>query len=176
MDNGTGVDGNHAAPGNVGGADLPRIILKDAAGNAPLAASELLDADSRDVRAETVLMERSGAEAITAERVSIVESGARSIEARSAQVDRSGVLALTGQQVVLQDSSAVSVTADEVRLVKGFAVFVRAEKVSLDGESRTIVMDGEGIRPVVGVAGAAAFGAGLGLVLLLLGRAFRRRG
>jgi len=171
--NGTG---SAAAQDGVDAEGLPEAILKEAAGNAPARVAEVLDGDVRDVRASSVTMERSGAESVTAERVSISNSGTRTVEARSAQVDRSGVLALTGQHVVLQDSSAVSVTADEVRLVRGFALFVRAGTVSFDADSRAVVMDGEGSRPLMNAAGAAACGAALALALALLGRLFGRRG
>ncbi|MFM9105225.1 MAG: hypothetical protein ACKOWF_00825 [Chloroflexota bacterium] len=166
-------------PPAAGGAEraaFPEAYVKLPAGNATATAAEVLDGDVRDVRAESVTMERSGAESVTAERVAISNSGTRVVEARSAQLDRSGVLSLTGQQVVLQDSSAVSVTADEVRLVRGFALFVRAGTVSLDGESRALVMDGAGARPVLGAAGAAAFGAALALALAVFSRVLGRRG
>ncbi len=155
---------------------LPEVILRNGAGHVPTPSAELLDGDARDIRAASVTMERSGAETVTAERVAISNSGTRSVEAKSAQLDHSGVLALTGQQVVLQDSSAVTVTADEVHLVKGFALFVRAGTVSMDGDSRALVMDGTGARPVVSARGAAAFGAGLALAMWLIGRVFGRRG
>ena len=167
---------NAAAAGGADAAGLPEAIVKEAAGNAPARAAELLDGDVRDVRAASVTMERSGAESVTADRVAISNSGTRSVEARSAQLDRSGVLALTGQQVVLQDSSAVSVTADEVRLVRGFALFVRAGTVSFDADSRALVVDGEGSRPVMNAGGAAALGAAFALALVLLGRLVGRRG
>jgi hypothetical protein len=155
---------------------LPEAILKTDAYKTPTPTSELLGGDARDVRAESVVLEGSGAETITADRVSVTNSGTRSIDAKSVQVERSGVLALHGQNVVLQDSSAVSVTADEVRMVKGMALYVRAGKVVLDGDSRALVMDGEDVRPVVSVQGAAAFGAAVAVVLMLLGRLFGGHG
>ena len=155
---------------------LPEAIARDSAYRTPMPTSELLDGDVRNVQASSVTMERSGAESIVADRVSISNSGTRSIEAKSAQVDRSGVLSLRGQSVVLQESSAVSITADEVRMVNGTALFVRAGRVDFEDGARAIVMDGEGTRPVVTVQGAAAFGAALGFVLLVLGRMFGRRG
>jgi len=155
---------------------LPETLLDAPGTHAPVRTGEALDRDLRDVHADSVVMERSGAETITAERVSLSNSGARSIEAGSAQVEQAGVLALQARTADLSQSSVVSLVADEVRLSQSAVVFLRAGEVSVDGGTKVLVSDVPGARPLVSLQGAAAFGAALGFVLLAIGRLFRRRG
>lgn len=159
-----------AAPG------VPTAILKAAATKSPAPAAELLRTDAGDVAATTVTLERSGADQITAERVIMNRSGAKQLDARSAQLDRSGVMALKGEHVVLHDGSAITITAGEARLVKSRALFVTAGSATIEGGQVLVHVgprDGN-VRPVVDAAGAASFGAALGLVLVLLGALVRR--
>lgn len=89
------------------------VIAKSVPENQPSLATELLRTESGDVRADTVTMERAGAEYVTAERAIITNSGARTIDARSAQIDRSGVLALNSEKAVFYNSSAVAVATGQ---------------------------------------------------------------
>ncbi|MCA9877584.1 MAG: hypothetical protein KC442_07375 [Thermomicrobiales bacterium] len=153
------------------------VIVSDGPEHRPAHASELLQADARDVRAENVTMERAGAESIVAERLVMNNSGARSIEAKSAQIDRSGVLAAKSEKAVFHNSTAVAVNVDEARIVRGNVLLLRAEAVQVEGESRIGVLAGPGceaVRPLVNLQGAAAFGALFGLVVWLLGAVARR--
>ncbi len=155
----------------------PAAILKASTTKSPTAAPELLRADAGDVEAVTVAMDRSGAERVAAQRVVMTNSGAKAVETRSAQLDRSGVVALRADHAVLHASSAVSVGADEVRLVKGRVGLVRAKTATVDPGARVLVYAGPAgpdLRPAVDAAGAAAFGAGIGVVLLRLGSLLRR--
>lgn len=168
------VDSNQvgAAPSVV--AD---VIISDGPEHRPGRASELLQADARDVQAQNVTMERAGAEHITAERLVMNNSGARTIEAKSAQIDRSGILAATSEKAVFHDSTVVAVNVDEARIVRGKVLLLRAEAVKVEGDARIGVLAGpacEAVRPLVSVQGAAAFGAVFGLVAWLLGAIVRR--
>lgn len=163
-------------------AELPSVngdaaILKERATNQPVPASELLRSDAGDVEATTITMDRSGAEQVTAERVVMTKSGARTVEARSAQLDDSGAMTIQAEQVVLQSSSAMAVIAEDARIVNSKVGLVSAGTATFEPGSRVFLFAGttEGeVRPVMDVAAAAAFGAGLGFVLLLIGRLFRR--
>lgn len=145
--------------------------------NRPTMATELLRAEAGDLHAEQVSMERAGAEQVTAERVVMTNSGARTVEARSAQVDRSGVLAVRSEKAVFYNSTAVAVAVDEARIVRGKVLALKAERATIEGDARIAVYAGplvEGVRPLLDARGAAAFGAGLGAVLLFFGSLLRR--
>ncbi len=164
-------NGQEALPGP------PATILKASTTKTPTAASELLRVDAGNVEATTVAMERSGAEKVVAQRVIMTNSGAKTLDARSAQLDRSGVVTLRGEHAVLHGGSAVGVVANEVRLVKSRAAIVTAKSATIEEGARILVYTGPAspeVRPAVDTAGAAAFGAGLGLALLLLGSLVRR--
>ena len=143
----------------------------------PTPVAEVLSADAGNVEATTVSMERSGAENIKAERLTMSYSGANRIDARSAQLDSSGVVSLQADHAVLHDSAAFSVTARDVRLVKGRTVLLRADSATIDEGARVLIYAGPSsatMRPVLDAAGAAAAGAGMGLVVLLFGAVMRR--
>lgn len=153
------------------------VIVSDGPEHRPAQASELLQADARNIQAQNVTMERAGAETITADRLVMNNSGARSIDAKSAQVDRSGVLASKSQKAVFHDSTIVAVNVDEARIVRGNVLLMRAEAVTVEGDAKIGVLAGPGceaVRPLVNVQGAAAFGALFGLVVWVLGATARR--
>lgn len=153
------------------------VIISDGPEHRPAQASELLQADARNVQAQNVTMERAGAEHITAERLVMNNSGARSIEARSAQVDRSGILAAKSEKAVFHDSTIIAASVDEARIVRGNVLLLRAEAVKVEGDAKIGVLAGpacEAVRPLVSVQGAAAFGACFGLVVWVFGAIARR--
>jgi hypothetical protein len=122
-------------------------------------------------------MDRSGAEQITADRVSLEQSGAKTIEAKSAQLERSGVLNLSSEHAVLHDSSAISVSAREARIVKSKILFFRSDTTQVEGELKPLIHIGQAcdnVKPVFDGQGAIRFGTALGLVLLIGGRILRR--
>lgn len=153
------------------------VIVKAGPENRPTAGTELLRAEAGDVHADTVTMDRAGAEQVTAERVVMTNSGARTIDARSAQVDRSGILSVRSDKAVFYNSTAIAVAADEARIVRGRVLMLKADRATIEGDTRIAVYAGpagDAVRPLVDMRGAAAFGAGLGAVLLLLGSVRRR--
>jgi hypothetical protein len=153
------------------------VIISDGPEHRPTPASELLQADARDVQAQNVTMERAGAEHITTERLVMNNSGARTLEAKSAQVDRSGILAAKSEKAVFHDSTLVAVNVDEARIVRGNVLLLRAEAVKVEGDAKIGVLAGpacEAVRPLVSVQGAAAFGALCGLVIWAFGAMARR--
>lgn len=162
------------------GAESPvvsDVIISEGPEHRPARASELLQADARNVQAQNVTMERSGAEQISAERLVMNNSGARTIEAKSAQVDRSGILAAKSEKAVFHDSTLVAVNVDEARIVGGNVLLMRAEAVKVEGDAKIGVLAGpacEAVRPLVSVQGAAAFGALFGLVVWAFGALARR--
>jgi hypothetical protein len=156
---------------------VSEVIAKSIPENRPSLATELLRTESGDVRADTVTMERAGAEYVTAERAIITNSGARTIDARSAQIDRSGVLALNSEKAVFYNSSAVAVATEQARIVRGRVFMLKAENATIEGDARIGLYAGpasENVRPLLDVRGAAAFGAGFGAVVLLIGSMLRR--
>jgi len=148
------------------------VIVKSVPENRPSLAAELLRAETGDVRADTVTMERAGAEQVTAQRAIITNSGARTIDARSAQVDRSGILLLNSEKAVFYNSSAVAVAAGEARIVRGRVFALKADNATIEGDVKVGVYAGpanEHVRPLLDARGAAEFGAGGGAVFLVLG-------
>ena len=153
------------------------VIVSAGPENRPTAATELLRAEAGDVRADTITMDRAGAEQVTAERVIMTNSGARTVDARSAQVDRSGILAVRSDKAVFYNSTAIAVATDEARIVRGRVLLLKADHATIEGDARIAVFAGaasDNVRPLVDVRGAAAFGAGLGAALLLFGSLLRR--
>jgi hypothetical protein len=166
-----------------GAGNLPNIrktIFKKPGGREETPATAADDAELSAVQGETVLLNRSGSERITAERISMDRSGARSIEAKSAQLDRSGVVALGSEHTVLLHSSAVQVVAEEARLSRSAVGFLFSDKVELTDDSRVFFFAGSAngdVRALFTPRSAAAFGAVVGLVVtcfLLLARLLAR--
>jgi hypothetical protein len=145
--------------------------------NRPTVATEILRAEAGDVAATTVSMDRAGAEQVTAERVVMTNSGARTVEARSAQVDRSGILAVRSDKAVFSNSTAIAVATEEARIVRSRVMMLKADRATIEAGTRVAIYAGpagENMRPLADARGAAAFGAGLGAVLLVLGPLLRR--
>jgi hypothetical protein len=176
MDMNAGTDPGRGLPG-AGGPPVSDVIVPTGPEKHPTRAAELLRAEARDVRADTVEMERAGAEFVTAERVVMNNSGARTIDARSAQIDRSGVLAVRSDKAVFSNSSAIGVAVEEARFVRSRVFLLKTDQATIDAETRIGLYAGPAsayVRPVLDIRGAAAFGAACGAVTLLLGTVLRR--
>ena len=153
------------------------VVVSAGPENRPTVATEILRAEAGDVDAAMVSMDRAGAERVTAERVVMTNSGARTIEARSAQVDRSGILAVRSDKAVFSNSTAIAIATEEVRIVRSRVFALKADRATIESGARVAIYAGpvdENVRPLADVRGAAAFGAGLGTVLLLFGSLLRR--
>jgi len=154
-----------------------QVIVSAGPENHPTAATEILRAEAGDVHATTVTMDRAGAERVTAERIVMNNSGARTVEARSAQVDRSGILALRSDKAVFSNSTAIAIATEEARIVRSRVVMLKADQATIEAGTKVAIYAGpatDNMRPLADVRGAAAFGVGLGAVLLLLGPFVRR--
>jgi len=165
--------GDSATTGSV----ASEVIVSAGPENHPTVATEILRAEAGDVHATTVTMDRAGAERVTAERIVMTNSGARTVEARSAQVDRSGILAVRSDKAVFSNSTAVAIATEEARIVRSRVVMLKADQATIEAGTKVAIYAGpagENMRPLADVRGAAAFGAGLGAVLLLLGPFVRR--
>jgi len=148
-----------------------KIILPTGPERNPVAATELLRAEARDVQANELTMERSGAETITAERLVMTNSGARTVEARSAQIDNSGILAVKSEKAVFQNATVVAVATSEARVVRGNVFLLKADEVTVEGDARIGILAGpgcNGVKPMLDVKGALALGAGIGMALAIL--------
>jgi hypothetical protein len=159
------------------GSVASEIVVSAGSENHPTLATEILRAEAGDVHATTVAMDRAGAEQVTAERVVMTNSGARTVEARSAQVDRSGILAVRSDKAVFSNSTAIAIATDEARIVRSRVFALKTDRATIESGAKIAIYAGpadEQIRPLADVRGAAAFGAGLGVVLLLLGSLLRR--
>ena len=161
----------------VAGSVASAIVVSAGPENRPTLATEILRAEAGDVDAATVAMDRAGAEQVTAQRVVMTNSGARTVEARSAQVDRSGILAVRSDKAVFSNSTAIAISTDEARIVRSRVFALKTDRATIESGAKIAIYAGpadEKIRPLADVRGAAAFGAGLGVVLLLLGSLLRR--
>jgi hypothetical protein len=153
------------------------VIVSAGPENHPTVTTEILRAEAGDGRATTVTMDRAGAERVTAERIVMTNSGARTVEARSAQVDRSGILAVRSDKAVFSNSTAIAIATAEIRIVRSRVFALKADRATIESGARVAIHAGpvdENVRPLADVRGAAAFGAGLGAVLLLFGSLLRR--
>jgi hypothetical protein len=156
---------------------VSEVILNTGAERHPTSGVELLRSDAGDVRGDLVAMEGAGAEHVSAERVVMTNSGARTVEARSAQIDRSGILAARSEKAVFSRSSVIAAAVGEGRFVRGVVLALKCDRATFEGGARIGIYAGapvDGMRPLVDARGAAAFGAGLGGVLVLLGAIVRR--
>jgi hypothetical protein len=166
-----------ASPGGSRTGSIRDMLFKLPGSREQVPAKQAERADLGQVTADTVLMDRSGAEQITADRVSMERSGAKTIDAKSVQLDQSGAVALGAEQAVLLHSSAVQVIADEARLTDSAVVFLSAEKATLEG-SRVVLFAGsaEGdVHTVLTPVTAAIAGGVFGLVMALLTILLRSR-
>ena len=167
------ADTGHAGvpePAATAGGVIRETTYKLPGSREQVPATEARGADLRSIEATTVLLERSGAEQITAERVSMDRSGAKSLDAKSAQLDRSGVVALGSEHTVLLHSSALQIVAEEARLTHSRAVFLQAERATLT-DSRVVFFAGTAEGDVCSTfttRTAAVFGAAAGAVFALL--------
>jgi hypothetical protein len=159
------------------GSVASEVIVSAGPENRPTVATEILRAEAGDVQATTVTMDRAGAERVSAERVVMTNSGARTVEARSAQVDRSGILAVRSDKAVFSNSTAIAVATEEARIVRSRVLMLKTDRAMIEAGAKVAIYAGpadENMRPLADIRGAAAFGAGLGAVLLLLGSLLRR--
>jgi hypothetical protein len=159
------------------GSVASEVIVSADPEKRPTVATEILRAEAGDVDATTVSMDRAGAEQVTAERVVMTNSGARTVAARSAQVDRSGILAVRSDKAVFSNSSAIAIATEEARIVRSRVFALKADRATIESGAKIAIYAGpagENMRPLADVRGAAAFGAGLGVVLLVLGSYLRR--
>ena len=159
------------------GSVASEVIVSAGPRNRPTVATEVLRAEAGDVQATTVTMDRAGAEQVTAERIVMTNSGARTVEARSAQVDRSGILAVRSDKAVFSNSTAIAIATEEARIVRSRVGMLKTDRATIEAGAKVAIYAGpvsENVRPLADVRGAAAFGAGLGVVLLLLGPLLRR--
>ena len=159
------------------GSVTSEVIVSAGPENRPAVATEMLRAEASDVHATTVSMDRAGAEQVSAERVVMTNSGARTVEARSAQVERSGILAVRSDKAVFSNSTAIAIATEEARIVRSRVFMLKADRATIEAGAQVAIYagpPGETMRPLVDIRGAAAFGAGLGVVLLVLGSLLRR--
>ncbi|HEX3303149.1 MAG TPA: hypothetical protein VHR64_09725 [Thermomicrobiales bacterium] len=159
------------------GSVASEVIVNAGPENHPTIATEILRAEAGDVQATTVTLDHAGAEQVTAERIVMINSGARTVGARSAQVDRSGILVVRSDKAVFSNSTAIAIATEEARIVRSRVVMLKADRATIEAGAKVVIYAGpagENMRPLADVRGAAAFGAGLGAVLLLLGPFLRR--
>lgn len=124
---------------------------------------DIRNGGARDIDATTVSITQGGARDIDATTVTINQGGAASIRADQLNVSQGGVAVARSEKVTLQQGgSAFAVIADEATIDPGSSVFLLLAG-STNGD----------VRPVIDWRAAAAFGAGLALVLGLLRRARR---
>jgi hypothetical protein len=176
-DDGTTSTGLRGDGSSARGVSAAEILTHVGPSSTPTIATELLLGEAGNVDAQTVTMERSGAERVSAERVIMTNSGAQSVEAKSAQVDRSGILLARSDKAVFANSSLIAAAVDEARIVRGRVFALKATNLTLEGDAKIGIYAGpasEGVKPLLDVQGALAVGAGIGAALVVLGAVARR--
>ena len=171
-------NGDSAHDAGTGDDPTPKIVDKSSTYHAPEEAAELLRSDAGDLTATTVTMDRSGAETIIADRVTMDRSGTRKLEAKSAHFENSGAVVMSAENAVFHGGAAIAVKTNDVRISDSHVAALRAsEKTTIEGNVFTAIYAGpadEKIKPLLTTAGAASFGAGFAVTLLLIGRTLRR--
>jgi len=113
-----------------------------------------------DDAADEVNMSEAGVQSINAKTVTFSQGGAAQVRAEEMNVSQSGVgLARVGNLTLGDGASAFAVVADEATVESGSNAFLVVAR-SFNGETR----------PTIDWRTAAAFGAGLGLVISIFRR------
>lgn len=158
--------------------------------------AQLVQGSTGRVNALQVTMDRSGADFIHAQKVFLTNSGAQQITGGSTKLIQSGALQLKADTAELHQSSAVianvgsmtteggtivSAQAKDAHLGAGTHVsFLQAGNVKADGDVHAFMMmsgnvtAGGNVTTTLSTAGAAAFGAVFGVVVVILSKLFGR--
>lgn len=155
---------------------IRETVYKQPAGKEPTPATEVTGMDVRQVEAQTVIMQQSRAETITAERLNMEKSAARAIDGKSVQMENSAAMVVSSERTVLQGASAAVVSSTDLRMVGSQALVVNADQAQLEG-SRALVLAGQpsgDVRVLFNVSSAAMFGAAVGVGLALASSILRR--
>ena len=140
------------------GDDSDAPILEDATAASASAAAE---SPQSFIQADNVTLRQAGAQTIQASTVSVTQGGAGQVHADTVTVEQGGLgLARTKTLTLGSGASAFAVVADEATVEEGSNAFLVVSR-SFNGD----------VQPTIDWRVAAAFGAGLGLVLSI----FRRR-
>jgi hypothetical protein len=145
---------------------------------------------SADVEAAEVTIRQGGARAVAAREVAIRQGGAMRVQAEDVKVTQGGVVFATTHKLRVTSGGLGGVVADEAELDQSAAhVVVARDDVEMDQAAAGVVIakeaevrdsaigllvtrrfEGHGNRVLMGTPAAFAFGAGMGVVLWLLGR------
>jgi hypothetical protein len=77
---------------------------------------------------------------------------------------------------VFSNSTAIAIATEEARIVRSRVLMLKTDRAMIEAGAKVAIYAGpadENMRPLADIRGAAAFGAGLGAVLLLLGSLLR---
>ena len=124
-----------------------------------------------DVTAATVTIRQGGARSVSADEVRIRQGGAGRVHATDIEITQGGVAVAASNEP--RDGSALAARG-EIVMDQAAAGIVAAGSAQVRDSAIGVLLagrvDGERIRVLVGREAAFAFGAGVGLVLWLLGR------
>ena len=84
---------------------------------------------------------------------------------------------MRSDKAVFSNSTAIAIATEEARIVRSRVLMLKADRATIEAGTKIAVYAGpadEKVQPLVDARGAAAFGAGLGVVLLFLGSLLRR--
>jgi hypothetical protein len=146
--------------------------------------------DSHDVKAGEVTIRQGGARSVAAREVAIRQGGALRVQAEDVRITQGGVVFATTHKLRVTSGGLGGVVADEAELDQSAVQIVAArDEVEMDQTAAGVVIakeaevrdsaigllvtgrfEGHGNRVLMGPPAAFAFGAGVGLVLWLLGR------
>jgi hypothetical protein len=151
--------------------------------------------DAGDVSARSLTIRQGGARSVTAHEVTVRQGGIVQVDAQNVAVTQGGVAVATTETLRLTAGGLGAVLADRAVLEQSMAHVVAArERVEMDQAAVALVagraiavrdsvigllvtprLEGQGVRVLLGPRAALALGAGVGLVLGLLGL-WRRAG
>jgi hypothetical protein len=179
------------------GADIIRFDDPLADMTDVTADARLTDAGAERINALQVTMDRSGADFVHAQKAFLTNSGAKEITGTSSKLIQSGVLQLSTESAEFHQSSAVMAKADSMSIERGSVVFATANEmkvndgayvslmqsrqVNADGDVRAFMLFSKDVRAggnvssTMTTAGAAAFGAVFGAVVVVLSKVLGRR-
>jgi hypothetical protein len=151
--------------------------------------------DAGEVNVHTLTIRQGGARSVTAHDVTLRQGGIVRLDAHAVDITQGGVALATTERLRLTAGGMGAVLADQARLEQSMAHVVAArERVDMDQAAAAVVVGravevrdsaigvlltpnfrGQGVRVLMGPKAAFAFGAGVGLVLSLVGFVRRRR-
>ena len=129
------------------------------------------------LRAREATIAHSTVDSLSAERADVSHSMVRHVDAKLAQLSETRAVRVEGGRVVVERGGVLGLIAEQGRFVRSRVGVSISKQAEMKDTSVAVHIGGlrGDVRPVVSTPAAIGFGAGLGLVLLGVGRLLRRR-